>query len=563
MSYVITQSCCSDASCLSACPVNCIRPTPDDPDFDSAEMLYIDPDTCIDCGACADACPVDAILPASKVTDAERTYIELNAEYYRQHPLTPSWLPHREPVLMAPDSGSLRVAIVGSGAAAWYAAQELLAHPNVEVEMFERLPTPWGLIRAGVAPDHQDTKKITDQFRWTKDRQQRFHLHLNVEIGSHIRHDELLAHHTAVIYAHGAAADRPLEIPGEELPGSLAATAFVNWYNGHPDFADLAPDLSGTRAIVIGNGNVALDVARMLVIDPELLARTDIADHALAALRASSIEEVVVCGRRGPVQSSFTTSELLALTVLPGVDVVVDERDMELDSISGSIIDDPNVDPTLRFKLELLQRLSRTAPTPGNKRILLSFLTSPIEIEGDRAVTGLKTVRNELQSDVAGRLQASPVGVHDTIDASLVLRSVGYRGTPLPGVPFDDTLGRIPNRDGRVLGADGQPLRGVYSAGWIKRGATGGLGSNRRCAQQTVTAVIEDFTNGRLLSTKIGHRDTQRLLQRRRPEAIDETGWHAIDIAEIAKGRAAGKPRTKLTTTGELLTAAHRPRKRR
>ncbi len=305
MAYVITQACCNDASCVDVCPVNCIHPTPDEPEFATTEMLYIDPQTCIDCGACVDECPVDAIFGENELSEAHSMYPEINAAYFEKHPIGPDWPELGSPRKLSAELGTLRVAIVGSGPSACYAAIELTSRPRVEVDMFDRLPTPYGLVRAGVAPDHPGTKGVSDVFRSALGKRS-VQCHFNVEVGRHVSHEELLEHHHAVIYAVGAASDRRLGVPGEDLPGSHAATEFVAWYNGHPDYADHEFDLSGERAVIVGNGNVALDVARVLVTDPDELAKTDMAEHAVEALRHSNIREVVIVGRRGPAQAAYT-----------------------------------------------------------------------------------------------------------------------------------------------------------------------------------------------------------------------------------------------------------------
>src|SRR6478735_682679 len=297
MPHVITQSCCSDGSCVYACPVNCIHPSPDEPGFATAEMLYIDPDACVDCGACVSACPVGAIAPASKLEPVQLPFIELNASFYPKHEGKVPPTSKLAPVLEAPEvdsrlGGPLTVAIVGSGPAAMYAADELLTQHGVRVNVFEKLPTPYGLVRAGVAPDHQSTKKVTRLFD-TVTRLPGFTFYLNVEVGSDLSHAELLTHHHAVLYAVGAPNDRRLDIDGMGLPGTGTATETVAWINGHPEYAELPVDLSHERVVLIGNGNVALDVARILTSDPDVLARTDISRHALTALRRSKVAEVV------------------------------------------------------------------------------------------------------------------------------------------------------------------------------------------------------------------------------------------------------------------------------
>jgi len=339
MPHVITQSCCSDGSCVYACPVNCIHPSPDEPGFATAEMLYIDPVACVDCGACVSACPVGAIAPDARLTSEQLPFIALNAAFYPDRPAGEKLPPTSKlaPVIPAPEvrgnhAGPLTVAIVGSGPAAMYAADELLTQHGVRVNVFEKLPTPYGLVRAGVAPDHQTTKRVTQLFDRIA-RRREFRFFLNIEIGKHLSHDDLLAHHHAVIYASGAPNDRRLDIEGMDLPGTGTATELVAWINGHPDFTDLPVDLSHERVIVVGNGNVAFDVARVLTADPDELAHTDISDHALRALRASQVQEVVIVARRGPEHSAFTLPELIGLTttaevVLSGADREAVLRDL-------------------------------------------------------------------------------------------------------------------------------------------------------------------------------------------------------------------------------------------
>ncbi|PPJ06671.1 ferredoxin [Nocardia nova] len=557
MSFVVTQPCCNDAACVQVCPVNCIRPTPDDPDFRSTEMLYIDPRTCIDCGACMEACPVDAIHPEDELPDDQLRYREINADYFRRNPLDAGTPPAPQPPVKVPKPDSpLRVAVVGSGPAGVYAAAELMARMpsgGIDIEMFDRLPTPWGLVRAGVAPDHLGTKAITEVFRRIAAKPG-FRFHLNVEIGRDLTHDELLAHHHAVIYAVGALEDRKLDIPGADLPGSVAATEFVAWYNGHPDYANRAFDLTGERAVIVGNGNVALDVARLLVSDPDALVRSDMAEHALEALRESNIREVVVLGRRGVAQAAYTTPELLALGRIPGVDVVVDPRELDLGGVAG---EDPSFSTDLKTRVAV--EYSDSTTTPGNKRIVLRYLASPVRLLGADHVEGVEIVRNELVRTERGTLEARPTGTTEILDAGLVLRSIGYRGTAVPGVPFDADAGRIPNIDGRVLDPDtGAALAGVYTTGWVKRGPSGVIGTNKLCAQNTVAALIDDLLSDRLPQPKPGRdRDAlSALVVERRPEVVDGKGWLAIDAAERKGGRDRGRPRVKITDTAEMVEIA-------
>lgn len=554
MAYVITQRCCNDASCVSECPVDCIRPTPDQPEFATTEMLYIDPDTCIDCGACVDACPVEAIFSEDDLSASLARFRDINAAWFERHPLESNLDPISTPVRPPKELGTLRVAIVGAGPAAAYAADELLRRCDVQVEMFDRLPTPWGLVRAGVAPDHPGTKTVAGMFE-SAFRRDTLQYYLNVEVGTHVTHEELLAHHHAVLYAVGASSDRRMGIAGEDLPGSHSATEFVAWYNGHPDYADRVFDLSGERAIIVGNGNVALDVARVLTVHPDELAKTDIADHALAALRGSNIQEVVVLGRRGPLQAAYTSPEFLALAHLSGVDIVIDPAELELDPASQALLDDPDVEPSLKLKYTLAEEFAAEPSTEGNKRIVFKYLAAPIAVTGADKAEGLEYARNELVEE-DGVLNARPTSDTGTLPASLVLRSIGYRGKPIPDLPFDDKRAVVPNEHGRVLGPDGAPVTGVYVSGWIKRGPRGVIGSNRIDSEETVEGLISDFIAGKLVAPT-GDRDALRaLVQERQPDLVDRVGWKAIDQAERGAGKEAGRPRVKFTSLADLLQAA-------
>ncbi|QUH02284.1 FAD-dependent oxidoreductase [Saccharopolyspora erythraea] len=485
MAYAITQTCCNDASCVKVCPVNCIHPTPDEPDFGAAEMLHIDPATCIDCGACADACPVEAIFPVEDLTGPLKPYAEVNAAYYAARTPSPkaadvapnfhSWGPPRFTRTIPGDFPQLDVAVVGTGPAGMYAVEDLLLHTNARVTLIDRLPVAGGLVRYGVAPDHPSTKKIGETFT-------RFHTHprlrmrLGVEVGKDVTAGELAARHDAVIYAVGASSARRLGVPGEDLPGSIAATTLVAWYNGHPDVSADAVGLSAGRAVVVGNGNVALDIARILTAEPDALESTTISRAALARLRSSEVREVVLLARCGPRESACTMPELLALTQGEDIELVVDTHDPRIaEAIDGA---------PAGSKASLLRGATReavdwSAPPPrGQRRIVFRFHSAPREFLGDEQVRGLR---------VSGR--------NDDVEISsgLVVRAIGYRGTELPGLPFDQGSGTIPHTGGRV---DGQP--GTYVVGWIKRGPSGGIGANRTCAQETVGALLDDAIAGRL-----------------------------------------------------------------
>jgi ferredoxin--NADP+ reductase len=457
---------------------------------------------------------------------------------------------------MAP--GRPRVAIVGAGPAGAFAAASLLrARGDVEIDLLERLPTPWGLLRGGVAPDHQEIKRLEDTFdEQTLKRGCRFLG--NMEVGTDVSHAELMRHYTAVVYATGAQTDKSLGIPGENLPGSWAATEFVAWYNGHPDYRDLEFDLSGRRAVVIGNGNVAADVTRMLTLGIDELERTDVADHALEALRESRIEEVVVLGRRGPAQAAFTSAELRELGRMEGVDVHVDPADIELDEVSLQWLEEEGTF-TARKNVELLREFAaRPASTGARRRIDLRFLTSPVEIRGEGKVEAVDVCRNEIVRSEDGALRARALdGEPETIECGLVMRSVGYRAVPLPDVPFDERAYVLPNERGRVLSADGEPLAGVYAVGWIKRGPTGILGTNKRDAEETIGCLAEDLAAGALPEPRNPDPEwIDGLLAERKPDLVNVSGWRAIDGQELDRGRTEGRPRVKLASRDELLAAA-------
>ena len=450
-----------------------------------------------------------------------------------------------------------RVAVVGAGPAGAFAASSLLrSRGSVEIDLIERLPTPWGLLRAGVAPDHQEIKRLQDTFeRQTLRRGCRFLG--NVEVGTDVSHAELLEHYSAVIYATGAQTDKSLGIPGEDEPGSWAATDFVAWYNGHPDYRELRFDLSARRAVVIGNGNVAADVARMLLRSPAELERTDVADHALEALRESAVEEVVVLGRRGPAQAAFTSAELRELGNLDGVDMRVSAEEIELDAVSREWLAGDGTF-TARKNVALLREFAARAPRPAaRRRIVLRFLRSPVAIHGaGGAVSAVEVGRNEIVRDEGGNVRARAIDEPaETIACGLVLRSVGYRAVPLPGVPFDERSFVLPNDEGRVLTPDGEPLPGVYAVGWIKRGPTGILGTNKRDAEQTIACLAADL-DALPQPPRPSREQLDALLAERKPGLVTGDGWRAIDVHELQRGLDSERPRVKLASRDELLAAA-------
>ena len=449
-----------------------------------------------------------------------------------------------------------RVAIVGAGPAGAFAASCLRrARGDVDIDLFERLPTPWGLLRGGVAPDHQEIKRLDETFdRQTLRLGARFFG--NIEIGTDLSHSELMRHYSAVIYATGAQTDKSLGIPGEDLPGSWAATEFVAWYNGHPDYRHLEFDLTARRAVVIGNGNVAADVTRLLTLSANELARTDVADHALAALRQSSVEEVVVLGRRGPAQAAFTSAELRELGQLSGVGLRVDPEEVELDPVSADWLAEDGTF-TARKNVELLRNFAARPQRPDDaRRIHLRFLRSPIEIRGDNKVEAIDVRRNEIVRADDGALRPRPVDeAVETIECGLVLRSVGYQAVPLPDVPFDERSFVLPNDAGRVLTPGGDRLPGVYAVGWIKRGPNGILGTNKRDAEETVSRLVEDLAAGALPEPPEDPERIEALLAERTPDLVTAEGWRAIDARETEQGRRERRPRVKLASREELLAA--------
>ena len=452
------------------------------------------------------------------------------------------------------------VAIVGSGPSGYFAAASLLKFADsadasdqardVRVDMLEMLPTPWGLVRSGVAPDHPKIKTISAQFEKTA-LDPRFRFFGNIAVGQHVHAAELAERYDAVIYAVGAQSDRPLGIPGEDLPGSVAAVDFVGWYNAHPHFEEMTPDLSTGRAIVVGNGNVALDVARILVSDPDALADTDIANHALESLHSRGVEEVVVIGRRGPLQATFTTLELRELgdlEAMADVDVIVDPADFA--GISDEAAEAAG--KTIKQNVKVMRGYADTSPRGTKRRIVFRFQTSPIEIKGDGRVESIVLGRNELVDD-GGRLVAKDTGLREELPAQLVVRAVGYRGVPTPGLPFDERSGTIPHTEGRVDGSANE-----YVVGWIKRGPSGVIGSNKKDSQATVNTLIADLDGRTLPEFAANHSESlAEWMLSRQPKLVTDDHWKLIDDHERARGEQSGRPRVKLTSVAELLRISH------
>jgi ferredoxin--NADP+ reductase len=438
----------------------------------------------------------------------------------------------------------LRVAVVGSGPAGFYTADYLL-EGGVQVDVLERLPTPWGLVRLGVAPDHPELKTAARVFEKTAAKEG-FRFFGNVEVGEDVTHDELLRLYDAVVYTVGAQTDRRLGIPGEDLPGSWAATEFVAWYNGHPDYQHLEFDLSSDRAVVIGNGNVAIDVARILARTEDELAPTDITERSTAAIVASSITDIVMLGRRGPAQAAFTPPELKELGELGGADVVVDADDLALDPASESLLESAGA--RTKRNLDILRDFAAREGNGKPKRLELRFCASPVQILGEGKVEAIQIVRNSLVMSDDGAIKPVPTEEVDVIPCGLVLRSVGYRGVALPGVPFDERRGVIPNEQGRVTGQ-----ARVYAAGWIKRGPSGVIGTNKKDAAETCDRLLEDAAAG-VLQSEGG--ELEDLLRARGTDFVEYAGWQAIDEHERALGEPLGRPRVKLTSWDELLAKA-------
>jgi ferredoxin--NADP+ reductase len=473
MSYVVTRSCCADASCVVACPVNCIHPAPGEPGFAEAEMVFIDANSCVGCGACVTACPVGAIVPDTALAPQDRVFVDLAAEYFEVFPHA-----DRRPLAPVPTQrrlrhpGPFRVAVVGAGPAGLYAADELLRHPEISVDVYDRMSAPYGLARFGVAPDHPETRAIQHLFAAIED-DARFRYALNVEIGRDLALADLRARYDAVIYAVGAASDRRLDVPGEDLPGSLSSTDVVGWYNGHPAHADLGVPLDTERVVVIGSGNVALDVARMLTRDADTLRRTDMPALPREALAGSTVREVVVLGRRGAEFAAFTTPELVALAARDDIDVLLKGSPPPGDSVRSRLLGD------------LARRDPGHDPLGSRPRIVLRFDSIVDRIIGSERVAGVRLTDGT------------------EIAAGLVVRAIGYRGLPVPDLPYDAGSGTVPHRGGRV-----EP--GLYVAGWVKRGPTGFIGTNKTCAQETVAALLDDLDEG-------AHRVPERGYAGRRP----------------------------------------------
>jgi len=460
------------------------------------------------------------------------------------------------------EDNPLRVAIIGAGPTGFYAAEHLFKQPqlNVQVDLYDRLPTPFGLVRGGVAPDHQKIKNVTRVYDRIASNPA-FRFFGNVDFGTHLHLDDLRAHYHQILFATGAQTDRNLGIPGEDLDGSHSATAFVAWYNGHPDFRECRFDLSAEAVAVVGVGNVAVDVARILCRTTDELAETDIADYALDALRESKVRTVYMLGRRGLAQAAFTNPEIKELGEMPSTDVVVVPEEAQLDDVSRATLE-REPDRMVQKKIEIVQNYAAAVAEGRARRLVLRFLVSPVEILGDEngRVRAIRLVRNELYEDEKGIVRCRPTGAYEEVPVQLVFRSVGYVGVPLPEVPFDERRGVIRNERGRVLEGDsGQPVTGLYAAGWIKRGATGVIGTNKPDAAETVDAMLEDLERGRTLAP-VNPRPEQleALLAERQPAYFTFSDWQRLDELETCSGAECGRPRVKFTSVEEMLEALGR-----
>jgi ferredoxin--NADP+ reductase len=457
---------------------------------------------------------------------------------------------------------TLRVAVIGAGPAGFYTAEHLFrqAGLDVEVDLYDRLPTPYGLVRFGVAPDHQKIKNVTAAFDKTA-AHPGFRFFGNVELGKDVTLEDLRAHYHQIVYTTGAQTDRRMGIPGEDLRGSHPATDFVAWYNGHPDFREHRFDLSQERVAVVGVGNVAVDVVRILCRTADELAVTDIADDALAALRESRVREVYLLGRRGPAQAAFTNPEIRELGELPGADVTARADEVEPDPLSRAELERSGDRGTLK-KVEILREYARRVPAGKPRTLTIRFLVSPVALLADESggIAGVRLVHNELSATAAGTLQARPTDRFEELPAGLVFRSVGYRGVPIPGVQFHDAWGVILNDKGRVLEPESrEPRAGEYVAGWIKRGPTGVIGTNKPDAAETVACMVEDAGRGRLLApAEPDAAAVLALVRQRQPQWISWADWQRLDALETDRGRATGRPRVKFTRVQEMLAALGR-----
>lgn len=454
----------------------------------------------------------------------------------------------------------LRVAVIGSGPSGFYAVDFYFKQTDlvVYVDMFDRLPTPYGLVRGGVAPDHAKIKTVTKQYDKIA-ANPRFRFFGNVELGKSIHHADLVAHYHQIVYATGAQTDRMMGVPGEALEGSHAATEFVGWYNAHPDYRDLQFDLSQERAVVIGNGNVAMDVARILASSYEELVKTDIADYALEALKASSIREIYVVGRRGPLQAAFTNPEIKELGELQEADIIVPPSEAQLDPLSQTALE--TADKSARVNVEVLQKYAQQTPSGKKKQLIFRFLASPTELIGTDHVEAVKLVKNILTQSDDGSLRPKAGTQTETLPCGLVFRSIGYKGVALPDVPFDAKNGVIPNQKGRVVDSQQCVIDGEYVVGWIKRGPSGIIGTNRPDSVESVESALEDVRAGKTLSpASVELEAIPALLQARGVDYTSYADWQTLDQAEQDRGAAQGRPRVKFSRIDDMLNVINEKR---
>ncbi len=447
----------------------------------------------------------------------------------------------------------LRAAIIGAGPSGFYAAASLLKEGNnVTVDLFDRLIAPHGLVRYGVAPDHQNIKAVAKTYDRTA-AEPGFRYFGNVDFGKDITHEDLKKHYDVIFYTTGAQSDRKLGIPGEDLPNSMSATEFVAWYNGHPDYRDLEVDLSCNAAIVVGVGNVAMDVARVLAKSIDELEDTDIADHALKALAKSNIKDIYVVARRGPAQVKFTNAEIREMGHLAIADTIVLDSELKLDRASSAEIEG---DTAMQKNLDYMRAFAEIGETGKPRRVHFRFLLSPVEIiEENGKIAAVKMEKNELRASVSGDIKPSGTGKYETIPAGMILRSVGYKGVPMPGVPFDARHGVIPNEVGRVVNLEtGKIVPGEYVAGWIKRGPTGVIGTNKPDAIESVNSMFDDLQKNKLEPAPDPDPEAiLALLKERGVRYVTKDEWKKIDAVEVAEGKKRGKPRVKIVKRADML----------
>ena len=547
MTFAITPSCCNDAACVAVCPVQCIRPRPGDADFVSAEQLYIDPDSCIDCGACEPACPVDAIVSDFDL-DLDDVVLSLNADYF-DSPTGEEAAPPLVRRSLPAGVETLSVAIVGAGPAACYAATALTAIKGVEVTLVDRLPSPYGLVRYGVAPDHPATKQAGDRFAALLEHP-RVRCLFNVEVGRDLSLDELAASHHAVIWAAGAEAPSVPDIEGRDLPGVWTAFDLVRWYNGHPDASGHGPELSGAHVVVIGNGNVALDVARVLGRPADALASTDVSDAALTVLHTSAVERILVAARRGPLDAACSLGELLRLTELDDLSVGSHEPMGPVDADVLAVRYPDGVPALAQRKLDLWAGL----PHEGTLRF--GFDLEPVAFTGADRVEAVRFARTRTVVE-DGRTTTERTGEIVEVPADLVVLSTGFRTPAVEGLRIaDDGRSLRTDHDGRLVDDGGAPMSGRYASGWARRGPSGVIGSNNHDASQVVDCILADLADGVLPEPSEDRTTLADRVADAGVAVVDGPGWSRVAAHEHEQGRIAGRPRVKVTTRQEMLALA-------